>query len=552
MKKSVTVLLILTLLSVGIKAVNAQEFSQEEEAVIGVIEKESEAFTNRDYNSWKNTWLHDKSVSHVVASKFYHNELHGWSEVNSFIESIIKNQAPIEPRIHKNYQIRISGELATVSYDGYSRSDDGKLSEIQEKGFRALVKRDGEWKIAQVIGTMPSSYSLSVEWDINAAGYSLLNNGNVDAAIKVFKVNTSIFPKSSNVWDSLGEAQMEAGQKEAAIKNYRKSLALDPENSNAKKMIEKLSVTSANASVSARWFAAGSHPTDYDMGGNPAVEHGSEEGGYITSKESQTEGFGTWMTKMDPAKYLGKRLRISGYVKTKEVKNWAGLWMRIDGPDSTTLSFDNMQNRPIKGTTNWKNYSIVLDVPENSAGIYYGILLDGRGQALVDGLQIETVSNEVPTTHSANGLIFFSQGQFNKAVEAFQEEFMEDNPDDNSYIYNHLAYFLSLSRAGQIDKARKHIAEFSKSLKDDKWIAPVAQFYAGKTTEDAVLKAAENEDEQIATEQKCEAYYYIGMMNLLKGDMPKAKDDFKKCVSTDVKYFMEYNMAKAELEKIRE
>lgn len=76
---------------------------------------------------------------------------------------------------------------------------------------------------------------------LNQIGYELLAEPDrLDAAIAVFLLNTELFPASSNTWDSLGEAYMEAGQTELAIANYEKSLALDPSNSNAVAMLERL------------------------------------------------------------------------------------------------------------------------------------------------------------------------------------------------------------------------------------------------------------------------------------------------------------------------
>jgi hypothetical protein len=48
-----------------------------------------------------------------------------------------------------------------------------------------------------------------------------------------------------------------------------------------------------------------------------------------------------------------------------------------------------MEDRPITGTTDWGKYEIVLNVPENSTGILYGILLAGTGEAWVNGMQLE-------------------------------------------------------------------------------------------------------------------------------------------------------------------
>ena len=71
-------------------------------------------------------------------------------------------------------------------------------------------------------------------------GYSLLRDGRVAEAIAVFKVNVELYPQSSNVYDSLGEAHLANGDKELAATNYKKSLELDPHNQNAANMLRKL------------------------------------------------------------------------------------------------------------------------------------------------------------------------------------------------------------------------------------------------------------------------------------------------------------------------
>jgi len=76
-----------------------------------------------------------------------------------------------------------------------------------------------------------------------------------------------------------------------------------------------------------------------------------------------------------------------------------GLWMRVDSASEDMLQFDNMSDRPIFGTNSWNQYSIVLDVPANSAIISFGILLTGKGEVWLDGLSIEVVDNDTPTTH---------------------------------------------------------------------------------------------------------------------------------------------------------
>ena len=87
-------------------------------------------------------------------------------------------------------------------------------------------------------------------------------------------------------------------------------------------------------------------------------------------------------------------------MKSEGVAGWGGLWLRIDGADPTDLplDFDNMESRPVKGTSDWKKYEIVLDVAPEAQEIVYGFLLAGKGQLWADDLQLEAVGKEAAKT----------------------------------------------------------------------------------------------------------------------------------------------------------
>lgn len=142
------------------------------------------------------------------------------------------------------------------------------------------------------------------------------------------------------------------------------------------------------------WYKAGSNPENYEIG----IEKNTERGhvAYLKAKEYKS-GFGTIIQTFDPEEYLGKRVRLTGFIKSSKVTDWAGMWFRVDG-DNRSLSFDNMQSRPIKGDTGWKQYSIVLDVPQNSEMIVFGVLLSGGGSVWLDDLNFEVVDKKVPVT----------------------------------------------------------------------------------------------------------------------------------------------------------
>ncbi len=110
--------------------------------------------------------------------------------------------------------------------EGEKLADAGKSKEAEQKIFPALE--------SAVKGGYVG------EMSVNMMGYNYLGDQKTDMAIAVFSFNVKQFPKSSNVYDSLGEALMKAGRNKEAIWNYRKSIELDPANDNAREMIKKM------------------------------------------------------------------------------------------------------------------------------------------------------------------------------------------------------------------------------------------------------------------------------------------------------------------------
>ncbi|MCA9290405.1 MAG: hypothetical protein KDA25_04705, partial [Phycisphaerales bacterium] len=94
--------------------------------------------------------------------------------------------------------------------------------------------------------------------------------------------------------------------------------------------------------------------------------------------------------------YRGKRIRLTAVVRSERARR-AAIWMRIDGADHP-IAFDNMDPRPIVGTTGWRTYSVVLDVAPNAEQIVFGALLSGSGTVWVDDMVVEVVGLDVPST----------------------------------------------------------------------------------------------------------------------------------------------------------
>jgi tetratricopeptide (TPR) repeat protein len=84
-----------------------------------------------------------------------------------------------------------------------------------------------------------SAYNVS-ESGINEFGYQLMAEKKDEDALKIFKLNTELYPKGFNTFDSYGECLLKLNKKEEARKAYQKSLELNPKNDNARKMLAEM------------------------------------------------------------------------------------------------------------------------------------------------------------------------------------------------------------------------------------------------------------------------------------------------------------------------
>jgi hypothetical protein len=157
----------------------------------------------------------------------------------------------------------------------------------------------------------------------------------------------------------------------------------------------------APANAPRGWFMAGSNPEAFEAGVDTQQTYEGLVSAFMKSKQSSVLGFGTLMQTVNAEHYKGKRVRLSGVVKSQDVAEWAGLWMRVDHGNDT-VAFDNMQNRSIKGTAQWRRYDVVLDVAKDATGISFGILLDGAGEVWLSSTKFEVVGVDIPVTSPSN------------------------------------------------------------------------------------------------------------------------------------------------------
>jgi hypothetical protein len=148
------------------------------------------------------------------------------------------------------------------------------------------------------------------------------------------------------------------------------------------------------------WWLSGAAPADYESAVDPSSSYNGKPSAYLRGKQA-TSGFGTLMQDFSAERYVGKRIRFGAYVKTSNLRAGAGLWMRVDegyGTAAQMLAMDNMNDRLIRGTTEWQFCEVVLDVPNDASTIALGILSGGTGSVWLNSASLQAVPMSVPTT----------------------------------------------------------------------------------------------------------------------------------------------------------
>lgn len=76
--------------------------------------------------------------------------------------------------------------------------------------------------------------------ELNYLGYLFLSKKQFKEAIEIFRFCVEIYPDEYNLWDSLGEVYMTAGDKKNAIISFKKALELNPNCTTSKEALKKL------------------------------------------------------------------------------------------------------------------------------------------------------------------------------------------------------------------------------------------------------------------------------------------------------------------------
>ena len=220
-----------------------------------------EVILSKDNRSWGSFWYNDKQDqlrAKIQIREIPHTELLTFDFINATKTSAelvlnwekkqfpVKVEFAVDDIVMANATEELKGAVGftwqgfasaanyalqnKVNYDQAVKWIDQAIA--QNRNFTTLNVKSGLLKAkgetAEAEKMMTEAIAVATENELNLYGYQLMNQGQQDKAIEMFKLNTERHPRSANTWDSLGEGYYSKGDKKNAIANFKKSLSMNP------------------------------------------------------------------------------------------------------------------------------------------------------------------------------------------------------------------------------------------------------------------------------------------------------------------------------------
>lgn len=150
-----------------------------------------------------------------------------------------------------------------------------------------------------------------------------------------------------------------------------------------------LSIPAQN--IAPNWTALPS--VAYQAGIDHKVVHTGHASLFLKSDSGDARGYSA-RQRIRADLFRGKRIRLSGWVKSDKAPQGGALWLRIDMENGDYV-LDSMLE--LSGR-DWARVQLVAEVPPDAAGISFGLRMLGAGQIWCDDLTFDTVPLNTPTT----------------------------------------------------------------------------------------------------------------------------------------------------------
>jgi tetratricopeptide (TPR) repeat protein len=402
-----------------------------------------------------------------------------------------------------------------------SKKDAPSVQSLLDSGNKKLQADDHDGAIAdlsKVIQIAPKDFRAYFGRSVAREA-----KGDLKGALADLSKVIELKPQDSRFYDFRGKVRQKMGNLDGALADFSKAIVLNPKFGDA--YFDRGGVYDQKMSIKAA-IADYSNAITLDPTNFAAYARRGSARSYTDDSEGALADF----TKA-----------IEHYPKTAFLYSRRGE-VRYDSGDPKGALVD---------------YTKAIELDPKEAGPYVLRGQTRRGQGDLDGAladynkAIELDPEEHARAISGRGFVFALQGDWPKAYRDFDSAFVSAKWKT---LYHPVFRCISQMRLGKLDEAKKELIDAMDKRWDVNpggWDSTVADFLLGKRDEAGLLVAAEDVDEGTRRRQKCAAWYFAGVARLASGQEADAANCFRRCVATEEKNKVEYDLAQAELRRLK-
>lgn len=151
--------LLVFLIIIFVSCNNRIDTEKEKNAIITVIENETNSYFAKDFEQQSKSFLHDESLIVLVSRKGGFGYVVGWNQLSESIKTNIeKDSIPVTDKFkNSDYKIKVYAESAWAVYDENVYNSEGEFIR-KVINVRFLEKVEDEWKIVYLSDVNTTSY----------------------------------------------------------------------------------------------------------------------------------------------------------------------------------------------------------------------------------------------------------------------------------------------------------------------------------------------------------------------------------------------------------
>lgn len=130
---------------------------------------------------------------------------------------------------------------------------------------------------------------------------------------------------------------------------------------------------------------------------------------------------------IDATNYRNKRIRFAAFLKTLDVEDRCGIYLCATNGVYPAANADMSIHSPLRGTNEWQQFSVVLEVLSDHQ-LNFGVILSGAGTVWIDAASLEAVGKDVASTNISSSRFWKSDSRGDDGTTGEEPKSLPQSP----------------------------------------------------------------------------------------------------------------------------